>query len=258
MGASTEATIEYLTREEFFDGLRVDYEANILSLRQVAAKHSSDKFSISHVGLCKLAKRFEWRRDLSKAIHQRADAKLQIEVARAEVKAKQEANRAAGERDAAAAERAKVFKAHIQLTEQRVIEANATRIAQVRGEHRADIARARTLTLTLFEALEKQVADEMAKAEREKAANPDLTIKINVQLLASVNKQLIDALARAIYLEREAYGIDPMIPEQAPGGRDDRPVDRRDLARRVAFMLTREAIDDAKRSAAKKSEEPAP
>lgn len=219
--ADTDPTAEDL---DLYEAVRVDFEAGVLSLREVAAKHSTGGRTISHATVANWAKRFGWSRSLKATIQRRAEEKLQREMARA-------AN-----------------TADAKLTESRVIEANATRIAQVRGEHRADIARARALTLRLFEALEKQLADELRLAEEAIAADPKAVPKINVQVMASVNKQLIDSLAKAIELERDAYGINDTLPEQPLA--DDRPIDRRELARHVAFMLTREALDQARRQAA--------
>lgn len=207
-----------------YEAVRVDFEAGIMSLREVAAKHSNSDRTISHATVANWAKRFGWSRDLKSTIRRKAEEKLQRELARA-------AN-----------------TADAKLTERVVIEANASRIAQVRGEHRADIQRARALTLKLFEALEGQLADELRLAAEALAKDPASAPKVNVQLMASVNKQLIDALAKAIELERDAYGINDNMPE-APLS-DDKPIDRRELARHVAFMLTREALEQARKQAA--------
>jgi hypothetical protein len=219
--ADTETSADDLT---LYEGVRVDFEAGVLSLREVAAKHSADGQTISHATVANWAKRFGWSRNLKSTIRRKAEEKLQRDLARA------------------------ASTPEAKLTESRVIEANATRIAQVRGEHRADIQRARALTLKLFEALEAQLSEELRAAADALAKDPASAPKINVQLMASVNKQLIDALAKAIELERDAYGINDNIPE-APLA-DDRPIDRRELARHVAFMLTREALDQARRQAA--------
>ena len=202
---------------EFFERVRVDFEAGI-PLRQVAVRNSTPERSISHVTVANLAKRMGWTRNLSQEIHETAEKKLQRQQARIEM-ARDPANPKTTEQ---------------KLTDRRVIEANATRIAQVRGEHRADIERARTLTLKLFTKMEAEVALEKPS--------------MNFVQMVSVNKALIDSLGKTIELERDAYGISDNTPE-APLS-DAGQIDRRELARHVAFMLTREAVENARREAA--------
>lgn len=167
-----------------------DYCAGILSLREMAAAHK-----VSHVSIKKHADKAGWTRDLSAKIQAKADELV---------------NKAAVNREANDAR---------AVSERQIIEANAERIAQVRGEHRADIARMRALVLRLLEECEAEAAqpglfadlaelmrspdekgqDRMAEAYQKAIGLP--------QRIKGV-KELADAMKVLIGLEREAYGLD--------------------------------------------------
>jgi hypothetical protein len=186
---------------ELAKAVRLDYEAGILSLREVAKAHSTKDRSFSHVTLKTFAEANGWTRNLKARIHAKAEEKAQREIAR-------EQNPGL---DAA--------------TEREVIEANAERIAQVRGEHRHDIKRARDLVLKLFKELE----------EAESLLELDRTLKLAVESLRSV-----------VDMEREAYGMAKGAAEPPPPADGEDNVDLKELARGVAFMLTRAVIQKAK------------
>jgi hypothetical protein len=167
-----------------------DYRAGLLSLREMSAQHGVPESTIR-----KKARVAGWERDLGAKIRARAEAKL----ARQAVVHELATANAASERE--------------------IIEANAERIAQVRGEHRADITRARTLALKLLGELEAQPelheafraalrGGDQDEAKRLAAALLDLPARIKG------TKELADTLRILIGLEREAYGLDTM-PEGA-------------------------------------------
>lgn len=173
-----------------WERIEADYRAGILSLREIALP-----FGVTEGAIRKRAKRDGWERDLGPKIQAKADALVRKAEVRNTV------------RNANAA------------TERQIIEANAERIAQVRGEHRSDIARVRNLGLTLLGELESQSADPAMLAQLgELMASPD---ENGVDKLNDLYKKIIstpsridsakkvaETLRHAIGLEREAYGLD--------------------------------------------------
>lgn len=167
-----------------------DYRAGVLSLRELAAANG-----ITHGAINKRAKRDGWTRSLGERINARAEAL----VSRAAVSA--------------------VVSARALVTERQIIEANATRIAQVRGEHRADIRKMRDLAASLLAEVEAQ------------SANPDLIQRLGDLMKApgehgldklseaykkiistpgrvETMKKLVETMRCCIAMEREAYGLD--------------------------------------------------
>ncbi len=161
-----------------------DYRAGLMSLREIASAHT-----ITEGAIRKRAKRDGWERDLGSKIRTRADAKL----ARSAVAHAMATANAASERE--------------------IIEANAERIAQVRGEHRADITRGRALALKLLSELEEQPAVHEAFRAAVKAGDAEEAKRLAADLLdlparIKGTKELADTLRILIGLEREAYGMD--------------------------------------------------
>src|SRR5690606_8989846 len=97
----------------------------ILSLREICALHGN---VVTEGAIRKRAKRDGWERDLQAKIKAKAEALVRKEAVRSE------GTQRTGE----------------SPSEREIIDANAARIAQVRGEHRGDISRARTLALQLL------------------------------------------------------------------------------------------------------------
>lgn len=178
-----------------------DYRAGVLSLREIAAADGN----VTEGAIRKRAKKDGWERDLKAKIQAKAEALL----------VRKEAVRTGG----------------TQLeprTERDVIEANAERIAQVRGEHRSDIQRVRTLGLTLLAELEGQTASvedleklgELLRSEDDKGIDKlnDLYRKIiSTPSRVDSAKKVSETLKNAIAMEREAYGLDAKKSEEAPG-----------------------------------------
>lgn len=173
-----------------WEAVEADYRAGVLSLREMAAAHS-----VSHVAIKKRADRERWTRDLSAKIK----AKAEDLVNRAVVTTSVNSERA--------------------VTERQVIDANAERIAQVRGEHRGDIQRLRTLALGLLGELEGQSVGpalleelgELLRKPDDKGVDKlnDLYQKIiSTPSRIDSAKKVAETLRHAIGLEREAYGLD--------------------------------------------------
>lgn len=173
-----------------WERIELEFRAGILSLREIAAADGN----VSEGAIRKRAKRDGWERDLNAKIQARADAL----VRKAEVRSEVRAEGAASERD--------------------IIEANAERIAQVRGEHRADITRMRALVLKLLGECEKEAGDPaMFAALGELLRQPDDNgaDRLNDAYRKAISlpqrikgvKDLAETLKVLVGMEREAYGL---------------------------------------------------
>lgn len=176
--------------ETDWERIECEYRAGVLSTREIAGAHG-----LSHTAINKRAKANDWVRDLSAKIRAKADAL----VSKAAVSTEVSISRLATERE--------------------VVDANAAQIAKIRGEHRADFLRARTLALKFLAELEEP--------------EDDLALPARVSTL----KALTEALKNLVAMEREAYGIDK-VPETPP---DIERIDPVEGARRAAFVLSRAA-----------------
>jgi 2-oxoglutarate dehydrogenase complex dehydrogenase (E1) component-like enzyme len=175
------------------------YRAGVLSTREIAGQ-----YGVSHTAINKRAKAEGWDRDLSAKIQAKAEAL----VSRREVSREVSSQKAATERE--------------------IIEANAERIAQVRGEHRADIQRVRSLGLALLAELEGQTSSrelldqlgELLRAPDENGTDKlnDLYRKvISTPSRVDSAKKVAETLKHAIGMEREAYGLDDKKPVESTG-----------------------------------------
>lgn len=173
-----------------WERIEADYRAGVLSLREIASP-----FKISHIAIKKRADREGWTRDLNAKIQAKAESLVN----------RQAVNSAVNSAKA--------------ITERQIIEANAERIAQVRGEHRAIGNRVGTLGLTLLGELEAQTAnpDDLDKlGELLRAADENGVDKLNdlyrriISTPSRVDsaKKVAETLKHAIGMEREAYGLD--------------------------------------------------
>ena len=173
-----------------WERIEADYRAGILSLREIASP-----YQVTEGAIRKRAKRDSWERDLAAKIQARAETL----VRNAEVR--------------------KAVRDSSVLTERVIIEANAERIAQVRGEHRAIGNRVGTLGLTLLSELEGQTASiddlqnlgELLRAPDDAGMDRlnDLYRKvISTPGRVDSAKKVAETLKHAIGMEREAYGLD--------------------------------------------------
>ena len=184
-----------------WEAVELDYRAGIRSLREMGAAHG-----VSHVAISKRAKAHEWERDLSAKIKAKADSLVNRAMVTTSV------------------------NTGSTVTERAIIEANAERIAQVRGEHRSDIGRARTLTVAMLIELESQTGNlpalvglgEMLRSPNEAGAdklNDLYRAVISLPERTKTVKALAEALKHLVGLEREAYDIGG-----AEGGADRKPL----------------------------------
>lgn len=180
-----------------WEAIESAYRAGMMSLREIASQHD-----ITHGAINKRAKKEGWERDLREKIKLKADAL----VSKREVSTKVSTEKAVSERI--------------------LIEANAEVIATVRMEHRGDIRRARELANALFDELSVECADVPAlKKLGELMIEPDDNgrDKLNELYHAIISlpervksaKALSETLKNLIGLERQAYGLDDALQNNA-------------------------------------------
>lgn len=180
------------------EALQKEYEAGILSLRELSAKFGMDPKK-GHVQLTRLAKREGWVQDLNAKIQAKAESKLQKKLA---------------------AEKAPpvLGKVAKPLADAVVIEANAEAIMLVRSRHRRDISRALDLTAKLMGELEHSTDNqELLEQLGTLMFQPDDKGKdklneiyhavISLPERIKSGKALSETLKNLISLEREAYNI---------------------------------------------------
>lgn len=180
-----------------WERIESDYRAGILSLREIASP-----YKVTEGAIRKRAKRDGWERDLAAKIQ----AKAESLVRKAEVR--------------------KTVRSDAAISERQIIDANAERIAQVRGEHRVIGHRVGSLGLKLLGELEAQTAsvedlEKLGELLRtaDEAGNDrlnDLYRKIiSTPGRVDSSKKVAETLKHAIGMEREAYGL-----EGKPGDED--------------------------------------
>jgi hypothetical protein len=193
-----------------WEAVEADYRAGLLSLREMGEAHG-----VSHVMINKKAKAKGWTRDLSAKIKAKADALVNRSAVTAGVTAEAAVN------------------------ERQIIEANATRIAQVREEHRRDIRRTRdlfaglvgqleavsgadgkTLIGQLFTIVNSPSDDPEDESGKKRAKQMGELLDKVLSLPSNVDsaKKLTDMLEKLVRLEREAYDILPPGDGKSPIG----------------------------------------
>lgn len=181
-------------KEVDLEALQKDYEVGILSLRELAAKHSMCPKN-GYMQIKRHADKEGWVQDIGAKIQAKAEAKL------AKLAVPEEKRQAP------------------RLADSTIIEANAEAIVQVRLRHRRDIGGGVALTLKMMQELEHHTDNqELLEALGEAMYNPDPKTgrdKLNeiYQAVISLperiksNKALSETIKNYIGLEREAYGL---------------------------------------------------
>lgn len=186
-----------MTSKPDWERIESDYRAGVLSIREIAGQHG-----ITDTAIRKRAKTQNWERDIAAKAQAKADAL----VRRAEVRTK--------------------VRTEAAISERQLIEATAKVIADVRMQHRGDIAKARRLSMTLLAELESQTGSlelleqlgELLRSEDDRGQDRlnDLYHKI-IATPSRIDgvKKLSDALKNLIGLEREAYGLNAVAEQKA-------------------------------------------
>ena len=199
-----------------WERIGAQYRVGTMSLREIASAHG-----ITEGAIRKRAKKEEWTRDLNAKVRAKADDLVRKELVRSEVRKE-------------------------TATEKEVIDTEAQVQARVRLSHRKDIAKGRTLAMSLLEELEAQTGSaELMQKLGEIMADPDrsgndkkladayqkaISLGGRVQTMRS----LADTLRTLISLEREAFGLDNM-PE--PPANDLATISDDDLDARISERL---------------------
>lgn len=197
-----------------WERIELDYRAGIKTLRQIA-----DENGITHGAINKRAKRDGWERDLSEKIHAKAD----VLVSKAAVSSQ--------------------VSKEARIAEKQVVDANAQAVADVRLAHRRDIHRARKLTNSLLDELEKQTdpdtlvmlaeLGDLLRAPDENGMDKlnDLYQKvISLPERSKTMKTLAESLQKLVDMERVAFGMDA---KQAPESEQGRLKQMNDAERAV-------------------------
>lgn len=157
--------------------IEADYRAGVKAVRQIAREHG-----LSETAIRKRAKAEGWTRDLSAAIQAKADDMVRRDAVRTEVR---DANR---------------------VPERLVIEANAATVYQVQIAHRKGLARLADLRDKLLAELEVPAAD----PEKGRKAPEQLALPARAEVL----KKLAEIDEKIRRGEREAFGIDKVVPDE--------------------------------------------
>jgi len=179
-----------------WERVECDYRAGSLSLRDMAAI-----YGVSHTAIRKRANKYCWDKDLKPKINARADTL----VSRAEV---------SGE----------VSNTKLE-TEQEVINANATAIANIRLSHRKDIRIAKDSLMVMMGELDDQIRDTPAynKLAELLAGNEELDLgKLQGAFYRVISlpqrienlRKITDTLKSLVTMEREAWGINMETTEE--------------------------------------------
>lgn len=181
-----------------WESVEIHYRAGARSLKDIGAE-----YGVSDAGIIKKARKEGWVRDLKAKINAKADAK----VSAAEV---------SGE----------LVSLTKKAAESEIIEAVATKQADIRLNQRKDIAKARAIAMTLLDELGAEntvLPDLIALGEVMRSPDDRGNDKLNDLYLKIISmpgrvdamKKLSETLKHLIGLEREAYGItsEPEKPE---------------------------------------------
>lgn len=182
-----------------WERIEADYRAGLLSVREIAAAHQ-----ISHTYINTRAKKFGWVRDLSKRIQDKAEALVSTATVSSSV------------------------STETALSDKAIVDANAQVIANVRLNHRSDIARSRSLVMSLLGEVEAQTSDpelfdRLGELVVDTGSDAESKLLEAYRRVISTPgridgmKKLADSLKTLITLEREAYGLaEEPTPPAAP------------------------------------------
>lgn len=194
--------------------IKLAYEANILSLREIARASTEAGRPITHVGIKKRADREGWTRNLKAEIKKKADELVAKVATRGVVNTRVSKN-------------GNVVTAGV-FTEAEVVLANAKVQASVRIKHQSMAKRVLGTCERLLAELDAETdpetlanlraLGEAMRAPDDKGRDPlnDLYLKvISLPGRTKVLKDLADSLAKLVELERSAHGIGPIKDGEA-------------------------------------------
>lgn len=247
--AAGAANVTLMPRDPDWERIGVEYEAGILSLREIARASTESGAPCTHTRILAEARRRGWVRDNRKRVQLRAEDLItiaQMERKKAEDYEKLQtttALRAAGVETVPPATLERMERA-----EEEIVEFRSKTIAEVRGAQQRDIHRCRALAMRLWLDLESQVVDQLT---HETIAELVLTVDVpegddeqaimaarraQVQAMkrraqfdavlslperSKTIKNLTEVIERLVGLESKAYGIvQPKESEEPPPSKD--------------------------------------
>lgn len=195
-----------------WERIEAEFRSGIMSLREIAQAHPGT----NHVAIARRAKKQGWTRDLSKKVQARAEA-LVTEKAVTPAETERRA-----------------------VTERETVEANAQAIANVRLAHRGDISKGRGIVVKLMAELEgvtdrpdliedlqqalyqAELGDDPDEITKQAARGRAQRMRDALERVAGLQgrvgsiKGLSEALKNLVALERQAWGISDVAPNQTP------------------------------------------
>lgn len=146
-----------------WEAIEREYRAGVLSVREIAAQ-----FNITHSGILRRAKAYQWTRDLTKRIRQRVTEKLvtgNVTVTNAE--------------------------------DEKTVEEASDQVVRVIELHRKDSKQQQDIIRRLMDILQERVM--------QSEANPSID---DVRYCGGVMRDCSQAFAKLVGIERQSYGID--------------------------------------------------
>lgn len=166
-----------------WEAILIDYRAGVLSIREVAKKHG-----VSHVSIMKKAKKKSWTRDLTEKVKQAVTRKLVT---------------------------SSVTTSH--ASDDEIVEQAAEQGVVVVKLHRADIKHQRSIATSLLKELEENKARKKVTKE-----GKEVEVYASLKERSEIFRNLTQAAAKYIPLERQAWSLDDSGGGETPGAALDR------------------------------------
>lgn len=188
-----------------YDRIEPGWRAGLLSPHQLAAKYTEETGEkVSHAAIIKHFKKQGIARDLSQKIHDRANSMVTEAMVTGKVTPKP------------------------SKTDVEIIEVGATQVAEIKLAHRKDIHRARKVTNSLLDELERETNPETLALLEDLAdimENPDprtgkdrlneiYRAVISLPERSKTMKVLAESLQKLVDMERQAFGMDKEPPNK--------------------------------------------
>ena len=185
MGSDSRRSIDW-------EAVHREYRAGQLSVREIARQ-----FDISESGIRRKAKERKWKRDLTHRVRE----KVRTELVRTEVRSAHSAHKNAHN----------TKNAHKEPTDDEIVEAAAERAVKMIELHRQDIATQREL----IRELQLEIQQTLKRYRKHPLDElPEHIRKISMVERALTLKHLATALSKVIPLERQAFNVDDLKPEE--------------------------------------------
>jgi uncharacterized protein YjcR len=198
--------------EEQWEHVQGDYRAGILSNRAIA-----DKYGVSEGAIRKKIKSHGWTKDLKSAVKHAASRKVAEQTAN--IVRDSRSTQKSGTQYAVSTK--KGTHKHHKLTDDEVVETNAQLVASVQMSHRKDINASRNIANILFAELQSTTEnlDDIENAIIDATSGDKNILRRNAMLKAvslpsraSTMRDLSTALKNLVTIEREAYGMNEILP----------------------------------------------